>query len=129
MKNSSTIALVCFIIAGTCFGVCGGLIIAARLLPSPEKPPPVQRAISRQLTEINKETDGMLEQRGFDENKWMSDAYARWYGSLSDGDQRIIDFHDHCTGWLTYLMIIGVGAVVAGFYFRTKRKVVVVCDN
>lgn len=122
MRRNRVIPVVCFILAGTCAGLCVGLIIAAQRIPSPTMPESIRQAMSQELVRIDDETGGMLENRDFSENKWLSMTYRQWFYSLSGIEQNVIRFHDDAVQWGLWLMGIGVFMVIAGALLRSRAK-------
>ena len=122
MRKGRVIAIACFVLAGTCAGLCAGFIIAARAIPRPTMSESLREAISDELERINDDTDGMLEKQDFEENKWLSAEYRQWYYSLSEVDQHVIKFHDESVTWMLWLVGIGVAMAIIGAALRDKLK-------
>ena len=122
MRRGRIIAVVCFVLAGTCAGLCAGFIIAARAIPRPTISESLREAISDELKRIDDDTGGMLEKQDFSENKWLSAEYQRWYYSLSEVDQRVIKFHDDSVRWMLWLMGIGFAVAIIGAVLPDNPK-------
>ena len=122
MPKGRVIAIACFVLAGTCAGLCAGFIIAARAIPEPTMSESLREAVSGELERINDDTGGMLEKQDFSENKWLSAAYRQWHYSLSEVDQLVIKFHDDSLGWMLWLVGIGFAMAIIGVALRDKLK-------
>jgi hypothetical protein len=116
------IIFTCFILSGVCAGIYIGLVISARAILETIMPESVQKIISKELASIDDQTDGSLKEHDFSENKWFSDAYRKWYYSLSELEQNIIKFHDASLKRMVWLTVTGIGLVIIAFALREKTK-------